>query len=80
MVPVFGDRRVSVAGTTTYAVGMPVFDRTEVDRPDGTTLVVEAPAVAADRIAPLVGNDTAGAYRFEHAAWLDAGVIRIESE
>ncbi len=35
-----------VAGTTTWAVGSPLFDRVELDRGDGTTLIIRAPGTS----------------------------------
>jgi predicted alpha-1,2-mannosidase len=40
-----------VAGTTTYALTSPVFDRAEIDRPDGT-LVIRAPGVSQEAVVP----------------------------
>lgn len=41
-----------VAGTTGYAVASPIFERVEIDRPDGT-IVVRAPGVTAEPDLPV---------------------------
>jgi predicted alpha-1,2-mannosidase len=40
-----------VAGTTTYALGSPIFDRVELDRPEGT-LVIRAPGAGPEPVVP----------------------------
>lgn len=64
-----------VAGTDVYAVGSPLFERAEIDLPDGTTLVVRAPGVSDD--ARYVDSADFGGQElelttFDHAAWIEA--------
>ena len=40
-----------VAGTPDYALGSPIFDRAEIDRPDGT-IVIRAPGTGPDPVVP----------------------------
>jgi predicted alpha-1,2-mannosidase len=47
-----------VAGTTTYAVGSPIFERVEVDRPDGM-VVISAGGTSEDVVVPTVTVDGA---------------------
>jgi putative alpha-1,2-mannosidase len=68
-----------VAGTTQYAVSLPLFDRVELDRPDGM-LVVEreggASALALPR-SPLLGDEELGSWVVEHDELVEEGRLRF---
>lgn len=65
-----------IAGTTTYAVGSPLFNRVEIDRPNGETWVMRAPNLDASTV---VGAVTLGEEEepqggsFDHTDWDAAG-------
>ena len=54
-----------VAGTPTWALGSPVFERVELDRADGSTLVIRAPGADLDH--PYVRSAMVDGVAFEHA-------------
>lgn len=68
-----------VAGTDLYAIGSPWFERTEIDQPDGTTLVIAAPG--ASESASFVGEATVGdapiTGTFTHEQWVAAGRVAL---
>jgi predicted alpha-1,2-mannosidase len=65
-----------VAGTTTYAVSSPLFERTEIDRAGQAPLVIDAPATSDDARyvrEVRVGGEVLAAPQVEHAALMEAG-------
>ena len=65
-----------IAGTTTYAVGSPLFHRVEVDRPNGEQWVMRAPGLEDSVIVQQVslgGEPSDDHGRFDHGAWDAAG-------
>ncbi len=70
-----------VAGTTDYAMVVPMFDRIEVDRPGGTTLVISAPGVG-DSLQGMAAIEVDGQglaqATLDHALLQQAGEIRFE--
>jgi putative alpha-1,2-mannosidase len=68
-----------IAGTPDYVVASPIFERVEIDRPDGT-LVIRAPGASWE--APylqsaLLGDEPTGAV-IDHADLIDAGELILE--
>jgi len=69
-----------IAGTPDYAVASPIFERVEIDRPDGT-LVIRAPGASWE--APYVQAATLGeepltAAVIDHNDLIDAGELVLE--
>ena len=69
-----------VVGTPDYVVTSPRFERTEIDREDGTTLVIDA-----DGTGPVTGILLDGenvpldaGFRFDHNAWMEAETLTLE--
>lgn len=60
-----------IAGTTTYAITSPIFERTEIDRPDGTWVIVAQRANEATRYvqAARVNGETLPSPTFTHDQW-----------
>ena len=65
-----------VAGTPDYALGSPIFERAEIDRPDGT-LVIRAPGTSAEPLTPrsvTVGGVAVGTV-IDHATLLGGELV-----
>lgn len=63
-----------VAGTDEYALGAPLFDRTEIDRGDGTTWTIVANGASETGMyvhEAAIGGTAIGSV-FTHGAWADA--------
>jgi putative alpha-1,2-mannosidase len=63
-----------IAGTDRYAIGTPLFERVEIDRPDGTLVVRgRGSGIYVDGVSlgggPVEGNE------LTHAAWMDGGEL-----
>jgi predicted alpha-1,2-mannosidase len=68
-----------VAGTTQYAVTLPLFSRVEFDRPDGM-LVLENegdPNSPVLPVSPLLGDEELGAWIVEHDRLIEQGTLRF---
>ncbi len=68
-----------VAGTPTYALASPLFERAEIDLPD-TTLVISAPALPAQAQVPTrveVGDQLLDVWMVEHAALRAGETLRF---
>lgn len=66
-----------IAGTTTYALGVPLFQRVEIDRPDGT-LVIRTEGDPGDLSIPnsvLVGGERWGYSTMPHDTLIDGGEL-----
>jgi len=69
-----------IAGTPYYAVGSPLFERVEIDRPDGT-LVIRAPNTSAESMYvqdASLGGERLDTAVFTHARLLSAGELVLE--
>jgi predicted alpha-1,2-mannosidase len=69
-----------VAGTPDYAVGSPLFERVEMDRPDGT-LVIRAPGTSAAAMYvqdATLSDEPVQAAVFTHADLVSAGEMVLE--
>ncbi len=69
-----------VAGTPDYVVGSPRFSRTEIDREDGTMLVIEAPGTGAVGSIALDGENIPldRGFRVDHNAWMAAPTLTLD--
>jgi putative alpha-1,2-mannosidase len=70
-----------VAGTTTYAIGSPWFERAEIDLPDGEMLVVRAQGVSDDArtvTRATVGGEEIAAATLDHSLLLSGGELVFE--
>lgn len=70
-----------VAGTPLYALGSPIFERAEIDRPDGM-LVIRAPGTTTEPVVPTsitLGGEDVGTV-IEHAALVDGGELLFSYE
>lgn len=73
-----------IAGTTDLVVSSPLFERAEIDRPDGTTVVMRAPGASSSAIyvgegASLGGEPLTGPV-VDHQRWLEAELVLPMSE
>ncbi|MEZ4315920.1 MAG: GH92 family glycosyl hydrolase [Myxococcota bacterium] len=66
-----------IAGTADYVVGSPVFERSEIDLEDGSTLVIDAPGEHGPVTSVRLGTSEAGA-RFDHATLVGEGHLVLE--
>jgi predicted alpha-1,2-mannosidase len=69
-----------VAGTPTYAIASPIFERVEIDRPDGT-LVIEVPGVEPSPETPAqvhLGGEPLDGWTVDHADLVAAGGLVFE--
>lgn len=62
-----------IAGTPDYVVGSPLFERVEIDRPDGSTWVIRSPGTGTYVEAATLGDQALTQPVFTHDAWLEAG-------
>jgi predicted alpha-1,2-mannosidase len=70
-----------VSGTEVYAVASPLFERSEIDREDGSMLVIRAPgASAAGRYVQRawLGSEPLDRASLTHAEWVQAGEVILE--
>ena len=70
-----------VAGTPDYALASPIFERAEIDRPDGT-LVIRAPGTSAEAVVPTsitLGGVDVGTV-IDHAALIAGGELVFSYE
>ena len=69
-----------VAGFDTYALGSPIFERVEIDRPDGT-LVIRAPGVSEQGRyiqAATLGGEPFSSPTLTHAELIEGGELVLE--
>jgi len=68
-----------VAGTTQYAVTIPLFDRVELDRPDGMLVVEREGEASAQALptSPLLGEEELGSWVVEHDQLIEGGRLRF---
>ena len=68
-----------VAGTPDYAVAAPLFERVEIDRPDGVLVFSRDPALSAEALpgSVLLGEEELDGWVLEHSALITAAQIRF---
>ncbi len=70
-----------IAGTDTYALGSPLFERVEIDREDGSMWVVRAPGVSEDAkyiSTARFDDDVVTGGTFTHDQWAGAEALILE--